>query len=97
MDNENIVDLLFEMRDGELYEFKNEEIKKFDEEIAIKRRKMEKYIGKRVNPKSRDTLNRLILDFESSISTLYLEKEKMYYQAGITDCVKFFLSAISFK
>lgn len=98
MGDKNIIDFLFDKKDeDQLFLLEDTELKKLDNKITMVNNEISKFIEKRVHPKSRKKLRRLLRDYSNAIFVHVARENELYYKYGVSDGVKFITSSLSVK
>lgn len=98
MENDDIIDLLFEKKgDEDLFVLEDKELNKLNNKVEMSNKEMLKFIDARVHPKSRDKLKELITEY-SNANYDYLHREnQLFYRNGISDGIELILISLSQK
>lgn len=86
MKQQNVLDLLFENRSQErLTEPDDEETKNLGNKISKTEECIDKFINKRIHPKSRKKLRNLIENYIILLETNNYETNRILYKKGVSD------------
>lgn len=98
MDYKDIIDYLFDKKnEEELLDLDDAELKVLNHTIIKVNDEITKFIDRKVHPKSRKKLKKLIFKYSNSIFS-YLHKEnELIYKNGVADGVKFIITVLSTK
>jgi hypothetical protein len=98
MENKNIIDFLFDKKEEDnLFSLDDIELDTLKNKVEIVENEILKFIDKRVHPKSRKKLRRLLLNYNNAIFISAAKENELYYKYGVSDGAKFITSALSIK
>ncbi len=98
MPKDNIIDILFDKKeDDDLFNLSNEILETLDTKIELTDNKINKFIKKRVHPKSRSTLISLLKEKDKKVCASSSIENRLYYKNGLSDGIKLLLIVLSTK
>lgn len=98
MEQNNIVTFLYDKKvKGDLFTLEDAELTKLQEKVTIVDKEISDFIAKRVHPKSRKKLRRLLLEYNNAIFLTTAKENELYYKYGTGDGVKFIIDSLSIK
>lgn len=98
MDEENIIDFLFEKKaeDG-TFSLDDEILNNLDNKIDKCTNEITNFINKRIHPKSRFKLKKMLARKENRLYDYSLREKKLLYKDGVIDGMNLILCALSLK
>lgn len=98
MPKKDIIDFLFDKQvDDDLFSLSDEVLESLDTKIEMTDNRINKFINKRVHPKSRSTLYSLLRQKEKSVLENSSRENRLFYRNGISDGISLMLIALSTK
>lgn len=73
------------------------ELKRLQENVILLNKEISNFIKKRVHPKSRKKLQKLLLDYSNAIFLNTAKENELYYRYGAEDGVKFIIDSLNAK
>ncbi len=94
--NKDIIDFIFIQKEIEgLFNFNTKEEKKLNNEMDIINTQIINLIDKKVNPKCRKKLKKLISTYSTSIGNYFQSQNEIFYRTGFLDGANIILSILS--
>ena len=98
MENNDIIDFFFDKKiEDNLFLLEDAELERLENKKTIAEKEISKFIDKRVHPKSRKKLRKLLLKYNDAVFVSIARENQLYYKSGVSDGVKFITTALSSK
>lgn len=98
MENQDIISFLFDKKvEDNIFQMEDNELHRLDDNSIIANKDILEFIDKRVHPKSRKKLKRLLINYDNAKYLSVARENEMYYKYGVSDGIKFILAALSTK
>lgn len=96
--NENIIDYLYDKKvEDKNFSLEDVELDRLQNEVTTVDKAISKFINKRVHPKSRDRLRKLLIEYSNAIFVSIARENQLYYKYGYADGVKTIIDSLSAK
>ncbi len=98
MEQNNIITYLYDKKvEDNLFTLEDVELTRLKEKVTIVDKEISNFIAKRVHPKSRKKLQRLLLEYSNAIFITTAKENELYYKSGTGDGIKFIIDSLSSK
>lgn len=98
MENQDIINFLFNKKvEDNIFLIEDNELHRLDNNAIIANKEILEFIDKRVHPKSRKKLKKLLINYDNAKYLSIARENELYYKYGISDGIKFILAALSTK
>lgn len=96
--NENIIDYLYDKKiEDKKFSLEDAELDQLQHQVTIADKAISKFIDKRVHPKSRYKLRKLLIEYSNAIFVSIARENQLYYKYGFVDGVKTIIDSFSAK
>ncbi len=96
--NENIIEYLYDKKtEDKKFILEDSELNQLQNEITMADKAISKFIDRRVHPKSRDKLRKLLLEYNSAVFASISRQNQLYYRHGYADGIKTIIDSFSTK
>lgn len=97
-ENADIIDALFDKQeDDDLFNMKDELLEELSDKIEKCTEDIQKFIEKRVHPRSRTKLRKLLKRKEKSLYSYLRRENQLFYKNGVSDGISLVLLSLTFK
>ena len=97
-ENTDIIDALFDKQeDDDLFNMKDELLEELSDKIEKCTEDIQKFIEKRVHPKSRIKLKKLLKRKEKILFSYLRRENQLFYRNGVSDGINLILLSLTFK
>lgn len=96
--NENIIDYLYDKKtEDKKFTLEDSELDQLQHEVTIADKAISKFITKRVHPKSRNKLRKLLAEYSNTVFASISKENQLYYKQGYADGIKTIIDSLSAK
>lgn len=94
---QDFIDYLFEKREDDAkLKSRDDVLKNYSKIMDSTEKELSDYIDKRINPKCKERLEKLIEKREISFYDYFFRESQLFYKCGFTDALKMILSVVLF-
>lgn len=96
--NENIIDYIYDKKiEDNKFTLEDSELNQLRHEVSIVNKAISKFIDKRVHPKSRNKLRKLLIKYSNAMFVSVARENQLYYKYGYADGIKTIIDSCSTK
>lgn len=98
MNNKDIISIIFDkIKEDKYFDFNDVEKEKLDEIVTRADKKLTNFIQKKVHPRNKKQLHKLILDYNLAMGSYYHKENELFFKNGVAIGIEIILTALSMK